>query len=157
MYIYIISILSDCDNLLNMFTQLFWSIYFLQFPVWKYHSENSYKRKLSVLKKRLLHYCNPVGLPLGNEHNEPMEYAQFKLKQVQVVARHGDRSSIVNDFPSLMHFNCELSSQNFQHAKKLAMLKKVERFLKTVYVNGHDEVVADFKLTGRKICRPGRF
>ena len=133
------------------------AVYFIvSWQVWKYHSESSYKHKLSVLKKRLLHYCNPVGPPLGNEHNEPMEYAQFKLKQVQVVGRHGDRSSVVNDFPGLMHFNCELSSRNFQHAKKLAMLKEMERFLKTVYVNGRDEVVADFKLAGRKICMPGQ-
>ena len=146
------------DNLVNtMLTQFFWFVCFLQFSVWKYRSENSHKLRLAGLKKRLLHYCNPVGQPLGNEHNEPMEYAQFKLKQVQIVARHGDRSSVVKNFPSMMHFNCELSSQNFQHAKKLAKLKKMERFLKIVYTQGQDDSVTNFKLTGKKICDPGKF
>ena len=139
-----------------MLMELFWTIYFLQLPVWKYHSESSHKHKLSLLKKRLLHFCNPAGLPLGNEHNEPMEYAQFKLKQVQLVVRHGDRSPLVKKFPNMMHFNCELSSQNFQHAQKLEKLKKMERFLRTVYVQGPDEEVTSFKLTERRICWPGR-
>jgi hypothetical protein len=139
-----------------MLMPLFWSICFLQFPVWKYHSERSHNLKLSILKKKLLRYCNPAGPPLGNEHNEPMEYAQFKLKQVQVVARHGDRASVIKNFANMMHFNCDITSQNFQHARKLEMLKKMARFLKTVHVKGRDELLTDFMLTGRKICRPGR-
>ena len=112
--------------------------------------------KVSTLKKKLLRYCNPAGPPLGNEHSEPMEYAQFKLKQVQVVARHGDRSSVATNFANMVNFNCDLSSQNFQHARKLEMLQKMERFLKVVHVKGREEIVRDFMLTGTKICRPGR-
>lgn len=135
---------------------LFWSTYFAHFPVLRYHSEREYNLKLSELKKKLLHYCNPAGPPLGNEHNEPVEYAQFKLKQVQVVARHGDRSSVVEKFPNLMDFNCEIKSRNSQHAQKLAMLRKTEKYLKLVVTNGRDEMVRNFLLTERKICRPGR-
>ncbi|XP_028393766.1 2-phosphoxylose phosphatase 1-like [Dendronephthya gigantea] len=129
---------------------------FVSSAVWKYHSEKSYTSKLSLIRKRLLRYCNPPGPPLGNEHNEPMEYAQFTLKQVQVVTRHGDRSSIVENFPNMMHFNCELRSPNLQHDQKLQMLKKMSKFLRIVEVKEQEKVDSDFLLNERKICKTGQ-
>ena len=125
--------------------------------MWKYHSEHRHNAQLSVLRKSLLHYCNPPGLPLGNEHNEPLEYAQFKLKQVQVVVRHGDRSSVAENFAKMVEFNCDLNSQNSEHAQKLEMLKKVKKFLRIVHVQalGLQEMQTNFMLNKGKVCRPG--
>ena len=72
------------------------------------------------------------------------------------MARHGDRSSVATNFANMMHFNCDISSPNIQHARKLEMLRKMERFLKVVHLKEKEDIVGDFMLTGHKICRPGR-
>ena len=114
---------------------------------------------MSKLGKRLIYYCNPPGPVLGNEMQEPMEYAQFELKQVQVVVRHGDCSSIASKFPfsNFPDFNCELKTQNGRDLQKIKHLRDMEkRFQKVRMRSNHKQVKEDFWLDETEQCKHGQ-
>lgn len=114
---------------------------------------------ISSLRKRLIRYCNPPGPVLGNELHEPMEYAQFKLRQVQVVVRHGDRSSVATKFPtaSSNYFNCELKSRNPRDSAKIKQLKNMAKiFKKTRMRSDGKHITEDFSLHEAVVCKSGQ-
>lgn len=129
------------------------------FLIYKYQSSRQSKVTISNLRKRLLYYCNPPGPVLGNENDVPIEYSHFKLKQVQVVVRHGDRSSVASKFPTSNSpdFNCELKTKNDRDLQKIKHLKDMEKFFHKIRIRpGGKPVTEDFWLDEKVTCKSGQ-